>query len=223
MAAGQTRTHQNGKAEKSSTRDKILKAARKVFAEHPYNAASIRMIGKTAEIEHPLVNYYFPTKSNLFQMVLEDIAEENYQATQDFLKDMDKMKPYDGFNLYLDRLMAYNRKQPHAFRVLLLNMVQAEHAATIPGFKIIQDISRRTAQAFKNKVPLKASEEKIERFTTSFNSMVINYLGAQQYYAEILGMPPGSDSYAAWVKETLVYLFLPHLRNLIRDEANAIS
>jgi len=221
MAARQTRTNPGEKQKKASTRKKILKAARKVFAEHPYNAASIRMIGKAADIDHPLVNYYFSTKSNLFQMVLKDIAEENYEATQTFLKDMDKMNPYDGFSLYLDRLMAYNRKYPYAFRVLLLNMVQAEHSATIPGYKIIQDISRRTAQAFKNTVSLRASEEKMERFTTSFNLMIINYLGAKKYYAGILDMPAGSDPYENWVKETLLYLFLPHLKNLIRGDENA--
>jgi len=216
MTASQSRRGKAEKPQKTDMRALILKAARKVFAEHPYNAASIRMIGKAAGIDHPLVSYYFPTKSRLFQEVLKDIAEENYQETQKSFRGMDKMNPDKGFARYLDRLLAYNRLHPYAFRVLLLNMVQAEHESVIPGYSIIQDISRRTARIFKTTVPLNAPESRIERFTTSFNLMIINYLGAQRYYGEILDIAPGSREYEQWVKETLIYLFLPHLKTLIQ-------
>lgn len=216
MTARQSRPSKMEKSQKSDTRRKILKAARKVFAEHPYNAASIRMIGKAAGIDHPLVSYYFPAKAGLFQEVLKDIAEENYHETQKSFRDMGKMNPDTGFDLYLERLLAYNRRHPYAFRVLLLNMVQAEHESDIPGYPIIQDISRRTARIFTSTVPMNASESAIERFTTSFNLMIVNYLGARRYYAEILDIAPGSREYEQWVKETLIYLFLPHLKTLIQ-------
>jgi len=218
MTARPNRRSKAGKPQKPDTRTNILKAARKVFAEHPYNAASIRMIGKAAGIDHPLVSYYFPTKAKLFQEVLKDIAEENYHETQKSFRDMEKMNPDKGFDLYLDRLLAYNRLHPYAFRVLLLNMVQADQESDIPGYPIIQDISRRTARIFKSTVPLNAPESRIERFTTSFNIMIVNYLGAQRYYAEILDIAPGSRGYEQWVKETLIYLFLPHLEKLIRKK-----
>ena len=55
---------------KTATREKILAAAKKVFAQHPYSTASIRMVGKTAEIDHPLISYYFPTKAELYEGAL---------------------------------------------------------------------------------------------------------------------------------------------------------
>ncbi len=54
------------KGKKKETRDKILNAASQIFASYPYHTASIRMIGKQAEIEHPLISYYFASKADLF-------------------------------------------------------------------------------------------------------------------------------------------------------------
>ncbi|MBW1988572.1 MAG: helix-turn-helix transcriptional regulator, partial [Deltaproteobacteria bacterium] len=62
------------------SRENIIKAARRVFSEHPYSSASLRMIGREGGFEHPLIHYYFPTKAALFEAVMADIAMEIYQA-----------------------------------------------------------------------------------------------------------------------------------------------
>ncbi len=48
------------------TRRMILDAATKVFAMHPYNAASIRMIAAQGEFYHGLIRYHFPNKAEIF-------------------------------------------------------------------------------------------------------------------------------------------------------------
>ncbi|MBW2177693.1 MAG: helix-turn-helix transcriptional regulator, partial [Deltaproteobacteria bacterium] len=68
------------KPAKKATHLKILKAARKIFAQYAYHAASIRMIGKEAGIDHPLISYYFPSKAILFEAVLADIVQEWHKA-----------------------------------------------------------------------------------------------------------------------------------------------
>ena len=206
----------NLKSTKKATREKILKAARRVFAEHAYNAASIRMVGKAAEIDHPLVSYYFPTKAELFEAVLEDIIEENYEASKKWYAGLDTMRTAPSLALFLDRLMKWNRNHPYAFRVLLLNMVQAQDSETIPGYRAIQKIADQSAQLFKKSVQLQASDREIGIFITSFNALVINYLGAMAYYAGILGMPADDEKYENWVKETLISIFSPRLKELIR-------
>ena len=60
----------NRKPAKKVTRLKLLKAARKIFAQYAYHVASIRMIGKEAKIDYPLISYYFPSKAVLFEAVL---------------------------------------------------------------------------------------------------------------------------------------------------------
>ena len=53
-----TTAKKKNKGKEKATRTLILNAAIRVFSRHAYRAASIRMIGKEAEIDHPLISYY---------------------------------------------------------------------------------------------------------------------------------------------------------------------
>jgi AcrR family transcriptional regulator len=200
---------------KKATRSKILKAARKVFAQYAYHAASIRMVGKEAGIEHPLISYYFPSKAVLFEAILADIVEGWHKANQDWFEGLEKMSPGAGFALYLDRMIAYCREHPYAVRVFLLNVVQAQDSETIPGYRVIQTFFEQMTELMKDRIPMQASDQEIEVFIQSFNTLNLSYLGAKSYYAAILGMDPDSIKYEKWVKEMLVELFLPRLKHLL--------
>ena len=201
-------------ARKKGTRLRILKAARKVFARYAYHAASIRMIGKEAGIDHPLISYYYPSKAVLFEAVLADIVQEWHKANQTWFEGLAKMSPEAGLSLYIDRMLAYMRTHPYAAQVYLLNMVQAQDGETIPGYNAIQTFFDQTTQLLKSLVPMQAADSDIEKFRQSFNTLAMNYVGAKSYYAGILGMRPNSREYKAWVKEMLMGLFLPRLKQL---------
>ena len=208
-----------GKANpKTATRDKILAAAKKVFAEYPYSAASIRMVGAAAGIDHPLISYYFPTKADLFEAVLEGISETYYQANASWFEGLGELSAYRGLSLYIDRLLEFTSRHPEAPRIIALNLVQPEGAAIIPGYLRIQGLFADTMETFRRVSTLQGPADEIRRFTESFNTLVINYLGADTYNAGILGLPPRSPDYLQWVKETLLFLFLPPLRRLLRGE-----
>jgi AcrR family transcriptional regulator len=51
---------------KQDTRERILAAAREVFAERGYDGASIRAIATSAGVDPALVHHYFGTKEQLF-------------------------------------------------------------------------------------------------------------------------------------------------------------
>lgn len=53
------------------SREKILRAAEKVFAENGLAGASVRAITSAAGVNHALINYYFGSKVALYQEVLE--------------------------------------------------------------------------------------------------------------------------------------------------------
>jgi len=213
-----------GKAnQKSATRDRILGAAKRVFAERPYSAASIRMVGNAAGIDHPLISYYFPTKADLFEAVLEEIAEAYYEANTSWFEGLGELSASRGFPVYIDRLLAFTQEHPEALRIVALNLVQSEEAAIIPGYRRIQALLLSNAETFRKVATLRSSAREIRMFTESFNTMVINYLGASAYYAGILGMDPRSRAYRRWVKETLLFLFLPRLKELIRGEGQGGS
>jgi AcrR family transcriptional regulator len=211
-------THRTGKSPKTETRETILAAAIKVFSDYPYYAASIRMIGKAAGIEHPLINYYFPTKAALFEEVLETVTHEYYQANISWFEGLEGLAPEAGLSLYLDRFLDFALKHPKPLRIIALNLVQAKNAEIIPGYQQIQDFFASATHTFTQAIPLNGSKQDIAMLTTSFNTLAINYLGANTYYSGILGMEPQSPEYLKWVKDSLTFIILPRLKQLLGEQ-----
>lgn len=56
--------------DKESTRQRILGAARRLFAEHGYEHVTMRLIAAEAEANIALINRYFGSKRELFAQVL---------------------------------------------------------------------------------------------------------------------------------------------------------
>jgi len=200
------------------TRSRILQAARTVLAQHPYSEASFRMIAKEGGFDHPLINYYFPYKSDLFEAVVVEICEDFYHANISCLEGLRGMTPREGFSLYIDRFLEFNLENPEPLRIIMLNIAQVDRLEEVPGYRHIPDMLARTRSTFEESVPLRASPEEVGMFLGSYNALVILLLGADSCQAQILGLEPGSAAYLAWVKQTLLYIFLPLLEGLIAGE-----
>ena len=56
----------------STTKEKIIEAARKLFTQQGYTAIKTRDIAKEAGINLALLNYYFRSKENLFEIVMKE-------------------------------------------------------------------------------------------------------------------------------------------------------
>jgi TetR/AcrR family transcriptional regulator len=203
---------------KKSTREKILEGAIQVFSDYPFYSASIRMIGKAAKIDHPLVSYYFPTKAVLFEEVIEHVTNKFYQANILWLEDLDELDLEIGFGLYLDRLIDFSVNHPSALRIITLNLVQSEEHEDIPGYERLKDFFARCKQTLKQNVPVQGAAHDIEMLLNNFNVLIINYLGAGTYYARILGLEPGSLQYLKWVKQTMMFSFMPQFKQMVRSK-----
>lgn len=205
-------------SKQNRTREKILKGAIEVFSNYPYYTASIRMVGKAAKLEHPLVNYYFPSKATLFEAVIKHVTDEYYQANILWFEGLEKIHAEMGLALYIDRLFDFAKKHSSALRIIALNLVQPEGHDVIPGYELVKDFFENTKQIFKNAIPMRGTAGDLEMLHNSFNTLAINYLGAGSYYAGILGIKPGSRQYLAWVKKTMMFVLLPQLKQIISGE-----
>ena len=58
-------------AKRGETREKIIKAATKVFFEHGYEETSVRMIQEEANVVTGSFYHFFPSKEMLFEVVIE--------------------------------------------------------------------------------------------------------------------------------------------------------
>ena len=63
-----------------TTRDRILNAAERLFAQRGYYGVTIRQITREAGVDVALASYYFGPKADLFRAVLERRAEELHGA-----------------------------------------------------------------------------------------------------------------------------------------------
>jgi AcrR family transcriptional regulator len=211
------------RSKKAATREKILEAAKKIFSEQPYSSASIRMVGNAAGIDHPLISYYFPTKADLFEALLEEITETYIQASNSWFEGLEALSLSSGLSLYIDRMLDFTSKHPEALRIVALNLAQPVESEIIPGYGLIQRLLASNTDTFRKVAVLRSSTREMRMFTESFNMMVINYLGAASYYSGILGLKPRGPAYRRWVKESLHLLFLPWLRQTIRGETQTSS
>ncbi len=68
------------------TKEKIIKAARVLFADLGYEGTSVREIAKTAEVNVASVNYYFSSKENLFLEIMRSGYRECAQDLRALLE-----------------------------------------------------------------------------------------------------------------------------------------
>ncbi len=193
-----------------------MRAAQKVFSEHPYHTASMRMIGKEARIEHPLINYYFPNKAVLFETIVQEQCDQFARYTAEWLDEASKATSIaEGFMKHIDRMIDYNGENPEAIRILALNLAQADNISLIPGYQRFPRLIEEIQEIFVEKIAPAGSEAEISMFINSFNFLVISFLGSNTCIAQIQGMDPGGKAYREWVKNTLGFMFLPRLREII--------
>jgi AcrR family transcriptional regulator len=199
------------------TRDRIVAAAKRVFARFPYHAASVRMIGKEGGFNHELIRYHFPNKAGLFETILHDICDDFYHSNVSFLDGLSGMNAKEAFSLYIDRFLAHHFRNPEALRIIVLNMVMTENPESIPGYRHIPEMLSITRRTFQEKIPIRAADEDVERFLFGFNNLLLNLLGAAYCQASILGMDHTGVKYREWVKTTILEIFLPYLKRLVGD------
>ena len=202
------------KAAKEPKKEKILKAAKKIFCHYPYSTASMRMIANEARVDHPLIIYYFSTKAVLFETVLKDLIEQYKQAMPGWVLGMREMGLVDGVSTYLDRALGFHFEHPEMFRIILLNMTQSvKKGGMVPGYQLIQDIFNMWANELGRRPRFNIKPKQTLSFLRCISLLMINLIGAREYHAEIQGMDPKSDEYLRWVKKQIMFIVVPVLNS----------
>lgn len=67
-------------AKAALTRQRIVKAAREVFGELGYEAATFQAIAARADLTRPAINHYFPSKRALFREVVDQTVNLTIRA-----------------------------------------------------------------------------------------------------------------------------------------------
>jgi AcrR family transcriptional regulator len=192
----------------ADTREKILAAARKVFARHPYHAASLRMIAAEGGFYQGLIRPHFPTKASLFEALCEDLASDFSEKNRKWMAEIGGLMPEEGLSLYLDRFIAYYKKNKENIGLIVQNINQ-EDEHNIPGYHNVTNfLSERNAIA-ESAAMLVFDKDSMARFQEGFTALILHFFGFAAPQARVLGFKTDSPEYLEWVKETILFIFVP--------------
>lgn len=82
------------------TKDRILLAARKLFALKGYEGASVREIAKEAEVNIAALNYHFQGKQKLFHQVIDQVFDETSVKVRDHRREFPN-EPVEDFAVWI--------------------------------------------------------------------------------------------------------------------------
>ena len=202
------------------TRQRILDAARRVFARHPYHAASIRMIASEAGMEHGAIRYHFARKSEIFEEIVQVECEKLYQNYRKWAKETIGLRPEEGLSLLLDLALEWHFSDPEPLHLINQNISQMDNPENIPGYDHLINILIRTREPARKVFPAEVDSRGIERFNDTFNALIINYVGASSLQAGALGIDPDSSEYRAWVKDTLMFIMVPVMNKMLEKASS---
>ena len=85
----------SAQSEKKSSRERLLEAAAKVFAERGYQAASVDEIAAAAGLSKGAVYWNFSSKDELFHALLEERIDRQIEETAEILRSAPTDRPID--------------------------------------------------------------------------------------------------------------------------------
>lgn len=107
----------------TDTRQQILRAALKRFADAGYAATSVQQIVDDAKVSKPALYYHFADKARLFQALVHEAHDERYRLVQEAIKN------HTGIRAQLETiivaLFTYFRENRELMRISFASMFAA--------------------------------------------------------------------------------------------------
>ncbi len=106
-------------SETLSTKDTLLKAAKKVFALKGFDGATVKDIAEEAGVNVSLVSYHFDGKENLFRTCIEQFAQSRLASAEKFLKGPESLEDMRvRLTLMTEEFFEYNLREPDINQIM---------------------------------------------------------------------------------------------------------
>ncbi len=109
-----------GPTKDSSTQERILRAAIRLFAQKSYAATGLREIVREAGVSVAMVNYHFGTKQALLEAILGRFFEGVYRVAEESLAGEEPLEMK--LRRYLRALVGVFRKSPELVRIAITEL-----------------------------------------------------------------------------------------------------
>lgn len=204
-------------------RERILRAAYKVFAQYPFGSASTRMIAAEAGVDLPLIHYYYGSKEKLFETVARNYFSDFLKAHAAWFDQLQGKMPREGLPLYLDLLLEYCFQRPQSFQIFMLNVATLGREKAIPGYDEALDYYKGIIETTLSRFPELTPRSEFEMFVHCMNNVVVSFIGARYLQAELLGLDPDGPEYRERVKSALLAMFTPWLERIFVSTLKAMQ
>lgn len=133
-----------------TTRENILRAAKKIFSKDGYDGARVDKISKAAKSYDSLIYYYFGSKEKLFVEVLEAAYKDMFEAEKNLQLDMDD--PLESLRKLFEFPFRYYLSNPEILVLLgTENLQKGKHITTsrtadqyaLPTIAILEEVVQR--------------------------------------------------------------------------------
>lgn len=127
-----TETSKPKKRDAEATKARILKAAKKVFAQNGLGGARVDEIAERAQANKRMLYHYFGSKEDLFTTVLEEAYLGIRTAEQKL--DLDRLPPAEALEELVRFTWNYYLKNPEFVTLVNSeNLHRAKHIKSLPG------------------------------------------------------------------------------------------
>ena len=136
------------KFKSENSKEKILAAATKLFAQKGFDGVSIREICKEADVNICMISYYWGVKKELYQGIIEDLLERQTAYTKTFLNydkspsQMSTKEKIELLFLITDKFIDYFYSNISSDLIILLLKEQQKPRffATSPAFAYLREL-----------------------------------------------------------------------------------
>jgi AcrR family transcriptional regulator len=148
-----------------ATKEKILRAATKVFAKYGYDGGSVEKISRAAKSYDRMIYYYFGSKEGLFIAVIEEMYRRMNEA--ELALTLNVEKPEEALRAVIGFVLGYYRANPEFVTLLNTeNLHKGRHIAkssrareySSPAVGIIAQILENGVQQKKFRAELTARD-----------------------------------------------------------------
>ncbi|MEW6078259.1 MAG: TetR/AcrR family transcriptional regulator [Thermodesulfobacteriota bacterium] len=200
------------------TRQRIIDAARRVFAAYPYDRATIRMIGQVGNFDFSRIHHMFPTKAALFEAVLQENFREFVDTIASWQEGAAGLPPDEVFVHYLQKGLTYCFEIRETVSLLVINIAHYENYRDVSGFPFMAKVHSNMLEMVRQSAPPQVPFEKVSRWLYTIIMMGYTFAGAPSYPARMMKLKPDTAAYRQWVFETLCFVFMPSLVNNVKGQ-----
>ena len=205
----------------TDTSQKIIKAAREIFAEYGLKGARMHQIASRAEVNQALLHYYFKSKEKLYHEVLYYTARQIFQSLSQFLTDAQTIE--EGFAQFIRGYIDILKNNPEFPRLMVSEVMQGGDNVIAAMDRVFEEIGFKPPAFIQPLIADAVAEGKIRpvdpmQTTISVVGMSLFYFIGKPLLNHIWGAPEDEDKFLEERKEAIIDLVLYGL--LKREKEN---